>query len=30
MREKFNSVMWEDLKEEWKLLGLDEPKEPRK
>ena len=30
IREKFNSVMWEDLKEEWKLLGLDEPKEPRK
>ena len=30
MREKFNSEMWECLKEEWKLLGLDEPKEPRK
>ena len=29
-REKFNSVMWGDLKEKWKLLGLDELKEPRK
>ena len=30
MREKFNFVMWGDLKKEWKLLGLDEPKEPMK
>ena len=30
IREKFNSIMWEDLKEEWKLFGLDEPKERRK
>ena len=26
MREKFDSVMCEDLKENWKLLGLNEPK----
>ena len=29
-KEKFNSLMREDLKEEWKLLCFDEPKEPRK
>ena len=29
-RKKFISVNWKNLKEEWKLLGLDEPKEPRK
>ena len=29
-RKKFISVTRKNFKEEWKLLGLDEPKEPRK